>query len=110
MLGQSDPGLLGRPCSCRGCREQPGPGGATTELLWLLRHLGVCAVGLDLAGVTLKPDLVVPFADTTVLAASEDEIISSFFPVADLHDGQDLRRAAHVRRPLGQLPLLPGGL
>lgn len=60
--------------------------------------------------VAHKPNLVEPFADTTVLAASEDEIISFLFPLADLHNGQDLRRAAHVRRPLGQLPLLPGGL
>lgn len=54
----------------------------------LLRNLGVCVGDFGpYSSVMLKPFLFVPFMDTTMLAASEDELIPLFFPLADFHDG-----------------------
>jgi len=53
-----------------------------------LRNLGVCAGGLGPHSYVIsKPYLFIPFTDTTMLAASDDEIIRLFFPLVDFHDG-----------------------
>lgn len=54
----------------------------------LLRNLGVCVGGFGPhSSVMPKPYLFIAIMDTTMLAASEDEIIPLFFPLAEFHDG-----------------------
>lgn len=54
----------------------------------LLRNLGVRVAGFGPHSCLIpKLYLFIPFMDTTMLAASGDEIIPLFFPLVDFHDG-----------------------